>query len=159
MTQSTWGLGVLQSGDGDRWASVVIEPPDAGQHAELAVRLKAAGLKRLSLREWNGGLWPLSRCSVTVDSGHLAQLHTGRSRVLCQPPAAVTPSWQTAAARGRVLVTLVQAGTLDQDADSGVDLTEGGEAWRGVEDSVRGGLLLGALVELRTTAEPYGRRW
>ncbi|MER6845827.1 hypothetical protein [Streptomyces platensis] len=154
---STWGLGVLQGSDGDRWASVVIQPEDDGQHAELAVRLKAAGLKRLGLREWNGGLWPLSRCSVTVEAGHVAQLHTGRSRLLCQPPLSISPGWQAAAERGRALVALVQPGTLDEGAPAGVDL--GDEAWPGIEEAVKAGLLMGGLAEVRATAEPYGRRW
>ncbi|MGO4425129.1 hypothetical protein AB4Z54_42215, partial [Streptomyces sp. MCAF7] len=86
MSSATWGLGVLEASDGDRWASVVVQPDEDAAHAELAVRLKAAGLKRANSREWNAGLWPLSRCSVTLAGGCVTQMHTGRSRILASEP-------------------------------------------------------------------------
>ncbi|EOT04362.2 hypothetical protein K530_08904 [Streptomyces noursei CCRC 11814] len=133
---------------------MVVQPADDAQHAELAVRLRAAGLKRLTVREWQAGLWPLSRCSVTVAAGHLEQMHTGRSRVLCRPAMPVAPTWQAAADRGRVLLALVQPGTLDE-SPAAADMAD----WSGIDDAVRAGLLLGGLAEVRATAEPYGRRW
>lgn len=157
MTTKTtlWGLGVVVLGDGDQWATLTIQPPDAAQHAELAVRLKTAGLKRLNLREWNGGLWPLSRCSVTVEADRVTQLHTGRSRILCAEPMATTPAWREAAGRGRALLALVQPDTWPDD---GEPFAEGVEDAPLVE-AVKAGLLLGGLAEVRATAEPYGRRW
>ncbi|GAA2686838.1 hypothetical protein [Streptomyces lunalinharesii] len=156
---ATWGLGVLQSDDGDRWAQVVIQPDETSEHAELAVRLKSAGCKRLSRREWDGGLWPLSKCSVTVEAGRLTQLHTGRSRILCSEPMPASTRWQAAAERGRVLLALVQPGTLNGvplDVDVVADAAE---PWPGMLDAVSAGRLLGGLAEVRTNAEPYGRRW
>ncbi|MFJ8388616.1 hypothetical protein ACIQ9Q_29645 [Streptomyces sp. NPDC094438] len=158
MTTTSWGLGVVAASDGDRWSTVTIQPPDDAEHAELAVRLKAAGLKRLNLREWNGGLWPLSRCSLTIQSGHLTQLHTGRSRIVCSEPLEVSPAWQEAAARGRALLSLVPPGTMPEDHDHAAAAAETGEDARLV-DAVTSGVLLGGLAEVRTTAEPYGRRW
>jgi hypothetical protein len=158
MTNTTlWGLGVVALADGDRWATLTIQPPDDAQHAELAVRLKSAGLKPMSPREWDGGLWPLSRCSVTVEADHVTQLHTGRSRILCAQPLATSEGWRRAAGRGRVVLALAQPGTLPTDAPTGTDLLQ--DNADAVATALRERRLLAGLAEVRTTAEPYGRRW
>lgn len=157
MSGATWGLGVLEASDGDRWASVVVQPDDESAHAELAVRLKAAGLKRANAREWNAGLWPVSRCSVTVAGGCVTQMHTGRSRILASEPPPFTPNWEAAAERGRVLLALVQPGVFDPEHSTGELLTA--EAWAGLDAAVQAGAVMAGLAEVRTTAEPYGRRW
>ncbi|MGO4760455.1 hypothetical protein AB4212_69455, partial [Streptomyces sp. 2MCAF27] len=125
--------------------------------AELAVRLKAAGLKRANSREWNAGLWPLSRCSVTLAGGCVTQMHTGRSRILASEPQPVTPHWEVAAERGRVLLALVQPGVFDPEHSTGELLNA--EAWAGLDAAVQAGAVMAGLAEVRTTAEPYGRRW
>ncbi|AEM88778.1 hypothetical protein [Streptomyces violaceusniger] len=157
MSSATWGLGVLKASDGDRWASVVVQPDEEAVHAELAVRLKAAGLKRVNDREWHAGLWPVSRCSVTVVGGCVTQMHTGRSRILAGQPPSVTPGWEAAAGRGRVLLALVQPGVFDPADSTGEPLGE--EAWAGMDVAVQAGAVLAALAEVRAGAEPYGRRW
>lgn len=157
MSAATWGLGVLEASDGDRWASVVIQPDDEAMHAELAVRLKAAGLKRANSREWNGGLWPVSRCSVTLAGGRVTQMHTGRSRIMASTPPAVTPNWEAAAERGRAVLALVQPGVFDPEHSTGELLSA--DAWAGLDAAVAAGLVMAGLADVRATAEPYGRRW
>jgi hypothetical protein len=157
MSGATWGLGVLEASDGDRWASVVIQPDDEAMHAELAVRLKAAGLKRANAREWNAGLWPVSRCSVTLEGGCVTQMHTGRSRILASTPQRVTPNWEVAAERGRVVLALVQPGVFAPEDSTGELLSP--DSWAGLDKAVQAGAVMAGLAEVRTTAEPYGRRW
>jgi hypothetical protein len=147
----------LEHNDGDRWAAVIVQPADNAQHAELAVRLKSAGLKHPNAREWNAGLWPPTRCTITVTSGHLTQMHTGRSRVLCAEPLRVTESWATATARGRVVLGLVPPGTWPDDTEEGEQDPE--ERGRLVEAAAQARQLLTGLAEVRDTPEPYGRRW
>lgn len=157
MSSVTLGLGVLEAGDGDRWASVVVQPDKETMHAELAVRLKAAGVKRVNGHDWDAGLWKVSLCSVTVVGGFVTQMHTGRTRILASEPQPVTPGWEAAAARGRVLLVLAQPRVFDPQDATGELL--GPQAWAGLDAAVRAGAVLAALADVRSTAEPYGRRW
>ncbi|WP_318199164.1 hypothetical protein [Streptomyces sp. SCL15-4] len=96
-------------------------------------------------------------CSVTVAAGRVTQMHTGRSRILTEPPHPATPTWQTAAGRGRVLLALVRPGVLDPEHATGKQL--GPEGWAGLDTAVQAGAVLAGLADARTDPEPYGRRW
>jgi hypothetical protein len=134
-----------------------MQPDEEAEHAKLAVRLKTAGLKRIGEREWHAGLWPVSRCSVTVESGHVTQAHTGRTRILSSTPHPVTPSWEAAAGRGRVVLGLVQPGMLGLEYATGELL--GPEAKAELESAVQAGAVLAGLAEVLSGAEPYGSRY
>jgi hypothetical protein len=157
MTMTSWSLAVMGLGDDDQWAAVTVQPGDGGQHAEMVVRLKAAGLKKLTRREWDGALWPVSKCSVTVEGGHFTQIHTGRSRFLCTEPMPVSPLWVAAAGRGRAVLAVVPPGTWpdsEPDGEKGVEARA-----RLIDAAVDSRFLIGGLAEVRDTPEPYGRRW
>lgn len=159
MAMMTWGLSVVELGDGDRWAMAVAQPDGGDQYDALAVRLKQAGLKRVNAREWNGGLWPVTSCSVSVLGGRLAEAHTGRSRLLCSPPPEVTERWEKAAARGRVVLGLVHPGVFPTTGE-GLLLPEHLEhAVELVEAEAAGGRLLAGLATLLDHPAPApGRR-
>ncbi|ONK13294.1 hypothetical protein [Streptomyces sp. MP131-18] len=157
MAAASWSLGVVELNDGDRWATAVMQPDDEAQHGELAVRFKVAGLKRSSAREWHAGLWPPTRCTITVVNGHLIQMHTGRSRVLCDPQP-VSQGWQQAAARCRVVLALAPPGTWSPDMPT-AELGTTADRGRLLDTAAEGRTLLVGLAEVRNTWEPYGRRW
>ncbi|MFJ7280681.1 hypothetical protein [Kitasatospora sp. NPDC098663] len=158
MTMMTWGLSVAELADGDEWAMAVAEPADSGQYEVLAARLKQGGVKRVSAREWSGGLWPVTRCSVTVMGGCLAEAHTGKSRLLCSPPPAVSARWEKAAGRGRAVLGLVRPGTfptsgegflLPEHLEHAVELVE--------TEAAEGRLLAGLATVLDRPAPAPGR--
>ncbi|MFG2919611.1 hypothetical protein ACGF0D_42935 [Kitasatospora sp. NPDC048298] len=159
MTMMTWGLSVVELVDGDRWSMAVAQPDGADQYDALAVRFKQAGLKRVGSREWNGGLWPLTGCSVSVLGGRLVEAHTGRSRLLCQPPVEVSAAWEKAGTRGRVVLGLVHPGTfpstregflLPEHLEHAVELVEA--------EAAAGRLLAGLATLLDHPAPAPGRR-
>ncbi|WP_331722216.1 hypothetical protein [Kitasatospora sp. NBC_00315] len=160
MAMMTWGLSVVELADGDRWSMAVAQPDGSDQYDALAVRFKQAGLKRVNAREWNGGLWPVTSCSVSVLGGRLVEAHTGRSRLLCSPPPAVSERWEKAGARGRVVIGLIRPGTfpstgagylLPEHLEHAVELVE--------EEAAAGRLLAGLAVLLDHPAPaPGGRR-
>jgi hypothetical protein len=159
MAMMTWGLAVVELADGDRWSMAVAQPDGGEQYDALAVRLKQAGVKRVNAREWNGGLWPVTSCSVSVLGGRLVEAHTGRSRLLCQPPVEVSPGWEEAAARGRVVLGLVRPGTFPSTGE-GYLLPEHMEhAVELVESEAAAGRLLAGLAKLLDHPAPApGRR-
>ncbi|MFD9686779.1 hypothetical protein ACFWXO_13590 [Kitasatospora sp. NPDC059088] len=163
MTQATWGLSVVDLADGDRWAVVVAQAADDAQYDALATRLKQAGLKRTREREWNRGLLPLTSCSVTVEDGYLTQLHTGRTRILAFPPPDVTPNWEQAAARGRVMFALVKPNTLPsigaQPQDEVLHSEHRGLAAAQIAAEAADGRLLAGLASVLDQPAPHpGRR-
>lgn len=152
-----WGRAVIALGAGDWWSVVTVQPPDQAAYGELAVRVQAAGLARMTARAWSAGLWPVTRCSVTVQDGRLTQLHTGRSRLLCPQQRPVSPIWQEAADRGLVALALVGPGTWPAATLEG---EKGSHEQRRLMDAASaGGILLGGLAHLRGDPEPYGHRW
>ncbi|MER6610223.1 hypothetical protein ABT282_31015 [Streptomyces sp. NPDC000927] len=151
---TTWSMIVLSQADGDSWAAVLAQPDDLHMYGELAVRLKAAGLKKMNRRMWDGGLWPLSKASVTVLDGSVTQAHTGRARLLCDPPLAATPGWREAAVRGRVVLGLLSPGVVVGDLPLSMD-----ERADLLKAAAERGELLAGLAEVRDSPEPYGRRW
>jgi hypothetical protein len=159
MTMMTWGLSVVELADGDRWAMAVAEPTSADQYDALAVRLKQGGLKRVNTREWNGGLWPVTGCSVSVLGGRLAEAHTGRSRMLCQPPVKVSEAWEKAGARGRVVLGLVHPGTFPSTGEGFLAPEHLEHAVELLEAEAAAGRLLAGLATLLDHPAPVpGRR-
>jgi hypothetical protein len=158
VTAASWSLGVVELNDGDRWATAAMQPDDTATHAELAVRLKAAGLRRSSARVWHAGLWPLTRCTLTVANRCLMEIHTGRSRVKLPDSLPVSEGWQKAAARGRVVLALAPPGTWPPDMpEAELGTTE--DRGRLLNAAAESQALLAGLAELCDKPEPYGRRW
>jgi len=125
MTMTTWGLAVVATADGDTWSVATVSAADDAQYDALATRFKQAGMKRVNTREWNRGLWSPTSCSVTVVNGFLTEVHTGRSRILCVPPSDVSPAWQAAAARGRVVLALLRPDTFASVEDAPAEIPPG----------------------------------
>jgi hypothetical protein len=161
-----WSLAVLNvdtaiaESPGDAWASVMIQPESADQHRELAKRLRPAGLKRMTAREWHGAMWSLTRCTVTVKDRQLAEMHTGRARIMCAQALELTDRWIVAAERGRVVLGLVPPGTWpDNGADGARDVAAAEERARLVTAAAESRAMLAGLAAVIGAPEPYGRRW
>lgn len=146
-----WTLAVLERQHCERWASLTLQPPNDVTHADLAVRLQSAGLRRLSMDEWTRAAWPLSRCTVTVEQGILTQFHTGRSRVLAADKLPVGDEWQTCLMRGKVILSLIPPATSPDDVP--------GSATHALERAIETRMMLSGLAAVRYAPEPYGRRW
>ncbi|WP_381586583.1 hypothetical protein ACQFX6_38800 [Streptomyces sp. DSM 41987] len=135
--------------DGERRSAITVQPPDAVRYADLAVRLKAAGMRRPTRREWDGGLWPMTHCTVTVEADRITQLDTGRLKLACTSSLALSPGWHAAAVHGHVLVSLVEPGTWAQShaADEGIEDAV-------LVAAVDAGRLLCGLADIRTVTAP-----
>jgi hypothetical protein len=109
---TVWGLSVVASAAGEVRAMALLQPADETAHGEVARRLKAAGLAAVRPPDWHRFALTRTQCSITVEHGHVTQAHTGRSRMLCQPPAEVSERWMEAAAGKLVIFGLLTPGSL-----------------------------------------------
>lgn len=144
MDGTSWGVATVILRDGDRRSVITVQPPDALRYADLAVRLKAAGMRRPTRREWDDGLWPMTHCTVAIEASRITQLGTGRWQLPCSDGLMTSPGWHAAAVHGQVLVSLAAPGTWGRDhaTDEGV-----GEAV--LSAAVDAGRLLCGLAVIR----------
>lgn len=111
-----WYVEAIAPAGDDPWAMLGIQPTSDDQRDQLATRLRHAGCKLLSTREYLGVIWPETRCTVTVQlvEGRpcITQMHTGATRILPVEPIGLTPMFTQALQRRRLLLALLAPGAL-----------------------------------------------
>jgi hypothetical protein len=146
MNRTSWGLATVILRDGERRSAIAVQPPDAIAYADLAVRLKAEGMRRPTRSEWDAGLWPMTHCTVTVEADRITQLHIGALQLPCSNSLTLDPGWHAGAVHGHVLVSLVEPSTWTHPraAEEGIEETV-------LAAAVDAGRLLCGLADMRGT--------
>ena len=112
MPVMTFAYGLVEKA-GEQRAVAIAQADDAEAHEQLAKRFKAGGLTKVRAADWNRLALSLSDCSLTLEGGLHTQIHTGRSRMLLNPPQAPSsPQWLVVAGQRLPVLGLVGPGSL-----------------------------------------------
>lgn len=118
MAEPLWNLLVVGN-DTSKTAVLAIQPRDQQTYEAVAPRMRRGGAGRITGREFEKGLWPLSAGMTVVMKGDVvSHLHVTGSTILATGHVGTSGLWRAAAdERGRVLALLVPADTWDDEVD------------------------------------------